>query len=175
MNGLLDWLGVRHHRYLSLYCGFVVSAMVVLGHQMAFGWPLTALEGSSDLTILSALADKTLLTRLAASTLDYGIDWSRYLMQVRWEDVVFILGAVLLTRKTDPYPTHWILRILLSLQIVMNLGLALVFNQAFSASDVEAVLQSVRSFGWIFTLGSALMLIGVTLEGIRLCFVGYSD
>lgn len=175
MNGLLDWLSDRHHQYLSLYCVFVLSALTVFGQQMALGWPLTSLQGSSDLTILSSLADKTLLTRLAASTLDYGIDWQHYLSQIHWEDVVFTLGAILFTRKTDAYPTHWILRILLSLQILMNLGLALVFNQAFSTIDVDAVLGSVRFYGWIFTVGSALLLIGVTLEGIRLCFVRYSD
>lgn len=175
MNGLLNWLSDRHHRYLMVYSVFLLSGLVVVGQQVALGWPLTALEGATDLTILSSLSTKTLLTRLAATTLDYGLDWQRYLMQVHLEEVVFTLGAILFTRKTEPYPTHWIVRLLLVIELLLTLGLALVFNRAFGSIDVEAVLSMVRNFGWIYTVGSIVIMIGLTLEGIRLCFIRYSD
>ena len=175
MTGLLSWLGVRHHRYLILYVIFTLCALAVMGQQVALGWPLTSLKGASDLTVLSSLSTKTLLTRLASTTLDYGMDWQRYLMQVRLEELVVILGAVLFTRKTEPYPTHWIVRLLFGLEIGLNLGLALIFNHALSTIDVESVVSAVVSFGWIYTLGSMAIMIGLTLEGIRLCFIRYSD
>jgi hypothetical protein len=114
MNGLLNWLGSRHHRYVSLYALFTMSALILLGQQASLAWPLTQLTSAGDLTILSSLSDKTLLTRLAASTLDYGVDFAVYWAQVRIEEIVFTIGAVLLVQKTSPYSTHWVLRGLLA-------------------------------------------------------------
>jgi hypothetical protein len=175
MNDLLTWLGVRHHRYLSVYVLFAISALILLGQQAALAWPLTSLNSANDLTGLSSLSDKTLLTRLAASTLDYGVDFAVYWSQVRIEDLVFTIGAVLLVQKTPPYPTHWILRGLLALDLGLNLGLALVFNAAFSSMDVGAIVSQIRTFGWIYGIGSVLLMAGITFEGIRLCLVRYSD
>lgn len=175
MNGLLSWLGSRHHRFVSLYALFAISALILLGQQASFAWPLTQLLSAGDLTVLSSLSDKTLLTRLAASTLDYGVDFAVYWAQVRIEEIVFTIGAVLLVQKTEPYATHWVLRGLLALELGLNVGLALVFNTAFSSMDVGAVVSQIRTFGWILGIGSVIIMAGITLEGIRLCFIRYSD
>ena len=175
MNGLLNWLGSRHHRYVSLYALFALCALILLGQQASLAWPLTQLTAAGDLTGLSALSDRTLLTRLAASTLDYGVDFRVYWAQVRSEEIVFTIGAVLLVQKTPPYSTHWVLRGLLALELGLNVGLALVFNAAFSSMDVGAIVTQIRTLGWILGIGSILIMAGITLEGIRLCFIRYSD
>ena len=175
MNDLLTWLGVRHHRYLSFYVVFALCALVILSQQAALAWPLTQLQGASDLTVLSSLADQTLLTRLVASTLDYGVDLSVYLAQIRLEEVILVLLAVLLVQKTEPYSTPTILRVLLSLEILLTLGLALILNLAFNSTDTLEAVTLIRSFGWVYGIGSVGLMAGITLEGIRLCFLSYSD
>jgi hypothetical protein len=175
MNDLLTWLGVRHHRYLSFYVVFALCALVILSQQAALAWPLTQLQGASDLTVLSSLADQTLLTRLVASTLDYGVDLSVYLAQIRLEEVILVLLAVLLVQKTEPYSTPAILRVLLSLEILLTLGLALILNLAFNSTDTLEAVTLIRSFGWVYGIGSVGLMAGITLEGIRLCFLSYSD
>lgn len=175
MNDLLTWLGVRHHRYLSFYVVFALCALVILSQQAALAWPLTQLQGASDLTVLSSLADQTLLTRLVASTLDYGVDLSVYLAQIRLEEVILVLLAVLLVQKTEPYSTPAILRVLLSLEILLTLGLALILNLAFYSTDTLEAVTLIRSFGWVYGIGSVGLMAGITFEGIRLCFLSYSD
>ncbi len=175
MNELLSWLSVRHHRYLSFYVVFALCAMVILSQQAALAWPLTQLQGASDLTVLSSLANQTLLTRLVATTLDYGVDLSRYLAQVRLEEVIMILLAVLLVQKTEPYSTPIVLRIVLSVEILLTLGLALILNLAFNSTDTLAAVTLIRSFGWVYGIGSVIVMAAITFEGIRLCFLSYSD
>lgn len=175
MNELLTWLSVRHHRYLSLYLLFALSALVILGHQTSLGWALTQLESASDLTSLAGLAYTTLLTRIVAVILDYGIAWSRIFAQLRIEELVLILLAVLLIQKTPPYPTPTIVRVLLSVELALTLGLALVLNLAFRSTDTGQAVTLIRNFGWVYGITSVVIMAGITLEGIRLCFVSYSD
>ncbi len=175
MNTLLDWLESRHHRMVMIFAIFTISAWWILKNQIAFAYPLTQIDSITQLTILTQLKEATLMSRWGALYLDYGLKFNVLFSAIYIEDWVFIGLGTLLCFKANGYKTYLIARIVVGLELLINVGLAYVMLFGMQSFDTTAILNNVKFFATFELLCSLGLMILLFVTFLRMCFREYSD
>ncbi len=175
MNALLNWLDRRHNRLTLLFSVFTLSAWWILKNQIGFSLPLSQINSVTDLTQLSALKDATVITRWAAILLDHGFDVVRFIQAIHVEDWTFVILGILFCFPVKNYKISTLVRLVMAIEVGLNLALGITFLSAFNSTDTLGILNTVRLFAQIELIVSVILMIGLFLVVLRLSFHEYAD
>jgi len=175
MNIVLNWLEDRHHRLIVLFCVFTLSAWWILKNQIGFALPMSQIDSVTDLTLLSTLKEATVLTRWAGIYLDHGLDFIRLIQAIHLEDWVFLILGLLFCFPIKNYRVHLLARLVVGVELGLNLGLGLIVLNALNSTDTLMILTTVRGFAQIELILSAILMTALFAYVLRLSFHEYSD